>query len=163
MFLSFLVPFRSMVRVSSHPSVDILVLVPYSNHGTRKRMSTDESRASNQRWSTRSRWGFSRRAGSSTRSRRGFSRRAKTRTRSCRGFSWRAKTRTHTRRVLLSPRPTGLDQYTTSVLYGTFFPFMWLSRKNFVSNPTPVLLQSSSVLTTHPSRGRILGVIGTKF
>jgi hypothetical protein len=72
MFLSFLVPFRSMVRGSSHPSVDILVLVPYSNHGTRTRMSTDKSRASNQRSSTRSRRGFSRRAGPSTRSRRGF-------------------------------------------------------------------------------------------
>jgi hypothetical protein len=27
---------------SSHPSVDILVLVPFSIHGTRTRMSTDE-------------------------------------------------------------------------------------------------------------------------
>ncbi len=82
MFLSFLVPFRSMVRGSSHPSVDILVLVPYSNHGTKTRMSTDESRALDQRSSTPSRRGFCRRAGSSTRSRRGFCRRAKTRTRS---------------------------------------------------------------------------------
>jgi hypothetical protein len=71
-------------------------------------MSTDESRASNQRSSTRSRRGFSRRAGSSTRSRRGFSRRAKTRTQSRRGFSRRAKTRTRTRRVVLSPRPKAL-------------------------------------------------------
>ncbi len=108
MFLSFLVPFRSMVRGSSHPSVDILVLVPYSNHGTRTRMSTDKSRASNQRSSTRPRRAFSRRAGSSTRSRRGFSRRAKTRTRSRWGFSQRAKTRTRTRRVLLSPHSTAL-------------------------------------------------------
>ncbi len=52
MFLSFLVPFRSMVWGSSHRSVDIFVLVPYSNHGTRTRMSTAESRALNQRSST---------------------------------------------------------------------------------------------------------------
>jgi hypothetical protein len=71
-------------------------------------MSTDESRASNQRSSTRSRQGFFRRAGSSTRSRRGFSRKAKTRTRSRRGFSRRTKTHTRTRRVVLSPRPTAL-------------------------------------------------------
>jgi hypothetical protein len=108
MFLSFLVPFRSMVRGSSHPSVNILVLVPYSNHGTRTRMSTDESRASNQRLSTRYRRGFSWRAGSSTRSHRGFSRRAKTCTQTRRGFSRRAKTRTRNRRVLLSPRSTAL-------------------------------------------------------
>jgi hypothetical protein len=42
MFLSFLVPFRSMVRGSSHPSVDILVLVPYSNHGTRTKPRTSD-------------------------------------------------------------------------------------------------------------------------
>ncbi len=108
MFLSFLVPFRSMVWGSSHPSVDILVLVPYSNHGTRTRMSTAESRTSNQQSSTRSRRGFSRRAGSIIRYRRGFSRRAKTRTRNRRGFSRRAKTRTRNRRVLLSPRSTAL-------------------------------------------------------
>jgi hypothetical protein len=42
MFLSFLVPFRSMVRGSSHTSEDILILIPYSNHGTRTRMSTDD-------------------------------------------------------------------------------------------------------------------------
>ena len=108
MFLCFLVPFRSMVRGSSHPSVDILVLIPYSNHGTRTKMSTDESRALNQRLGTRSRRGFSRRAGSSTRSLRGFSRRVKTRTRSRRVFSRRAKTRTRTRRLVLSPRPTAL-------------------------------------------------------
>ncbi len=110
MFLSFLVPFRSMVRGSSHPSVDILVPVPYSNHGTRMRMSTDESRASNQRSSTRPWRGFSRRVKTRTRSHRGFSRRAKTCTRSHRGFSRRAKTRipTHTRRVLLSSRSTVL-------------------------------------------------------
>jgi hypothetical protein len=71
-------------------------------------MSTDKSQASNQRLSTRSRRGFSRRAGSSTRSGRGFSRRAKTRTLSRRGFSRRAKTHTRTRRVVLSPRPTAL-------------------------------------------------------
>ena len=69
-------------------------------------MSTDESRASNQRSSTRSRRGFSWRAGSSTQSRRGFSRKAKTRTRTRRWFSQRAKTRN--RRVLLSPRSTAL-------------------------------------------------------
>ncbi len=57
----------------------------------RTRMSTDESRASNQRSSTRSRRGFSRRAGSRTRSRQGFSWRVKTRTQSRRGFSRRAK------------------------------------------------------------------------
>ena len=59
-------------------------------------MSTDESRASNQR--------------SSTRSRRGFSWRVKTRTRSRRGFSRRARARAcaRTRRVILSPRPTAL-------------------------------------------------------
>jgi hypothetical protein len=101
LLLSFLVPFRSMVRGSSHPSVDILVLVPYSNHGTRTRMSTDKSRASNQRSSTRSRRGFCRRAGLSTRSRRGFCRIAKTRTR--------------TRRVVLSPRSTAL--YSTVHLH----------------------------------------------
>ena len=71
-------------------------------------MSTDEPRASNQRSSTRSRRGFSRRAGSRTRSRRGFSWRVKTRTRSRQGFSRRAKTRARTRRVVLSPRPTAL-------------------------------------------------------
>ncbi len=70
-------------------------------------MSTDESRASNQRSSTRSRRGFSRRAGSRTRSRRGFSWRVKTRTRSRRGFSRRAHARARTRRVVLSP--TALD------------------------------------------------------
>jgi hypothetical protein len=68
-------------------------------------MSTDESRASNQRSSTRSRRGFSRRAGSRTRSWRGLSWRVKTRTRSLRGFSRRARART--RRVVLSP--TALD------------------------------------------------------
>jgi hypothetical protein len=73
-------------------------------------MSTDESRASNQRSSTRSRRGFFRRAGSSTRSRQGFSRRAKTRTQTRRGFSRRAKTCTRTRRVVLSPHPTALPQ-----------------------------------------------------
>ncbi len=57
-----------------------------------------ESRASNQRWSTRSRRGFSQRAGSRTHSRR--------------GFSWRAKTRARTRRVVLSPRPTALHTST---------------------------------------------------
>jgi len=87
MFLSFLVPFRSMVQGSSHPSVDILVLVPYSIHGTRTMMSTNESRASNQRSSTRS-W-------------REFFRRAKTRTRTRKGFSRRAKTRTCTGRVVM--------------------------------------------------------------
>jgi len=70
-------------------------------------MSTDESRASNQRLSTRSRRGFSRRAGSRTRSRRGFSWRVKTHTRSQRGFSRRARARARTRRVVLSP--TALD------------------------------------------------------
>ncbi len=71
-------------------------------------MSTDESRASNQRSSTRSWRGFSRRAGSRTCSRRGFSWIVKTRTRSRRGFSRRAKTRARTRRVVLSPHPTAL-------------------------------------------------------
>ena len=70
-------------------------------------MSTDESRASNQRSSTRSRRGFSRRAGLRTRSRRGFSWRVKTRTGSWRGFSRRAGARARTRRVVLSP--TALD------------------------------------------------------
>ncbi len=74
----------------------------------RTRMSTDESRALNQQSSTRSRRGFSRRAGSCTRSRQGFSWRVKTRTRSRRGFFRRAKTRARTRRVVLSPRPTAL-------------------------------------------------------
>ncbi len=108
MFLSFLIPFRSMVRGSRKPSVDILVLVPYSNHGTRTRMSTDKSRASNQRSSTCSRRGFSQRAKTGSRTRRGFSRRAKTGTRTRRGFSRRAKTRTRNRRVLLSPQSTAL-------------------------------------------------------
>jgi len=49
-------------------------------------MPTDESRALNQQSSTRSRRGFSRRAGSRTRSRRGFSWRVKTCTQSRRGF-----------------------------------------------------------------------------
>ncbi len=70
-------------------------------------MSTDESRASNQRSSTRSRRGFSRRAGSRTRSRVGFSWRVKTRTRSPREFSRGARARAHTRRAVLSP--TALD------------------------------------------------------
>jgi hypothetical protein len=71
-------------------------------------MSNAESRALNQRLSTRSRRGFSRRAGSITRSRRGFSRRAGSITRTHRGFSRKAKTRTRNRRVLLSPRSTAL-------------------------------------------------------
>ncbi len=33
---------RSMDRGTSHPSVDILVLVPFSIHGARTRMSIDE-------------------------------------------------------------------------------------------------------------------------
>ena len=72
-------------------------------------MSTDESRASNQRLSTRSPRGFSLRAGSRTRSRRGFSWRVKTRTRtrSRRGFSRRARARARSCRVVLSP--TALD------------------------------------------------------
>ncbi len=71
-------------------------------------MPTDESRASNQRSSTHSRRGFSRRAGLRTRSWRGFSWRVKTRTRSHRGFSRRARARARTRRVVLPPRPTAL-------------------------------------------------------
>jgi hypothetical protein len=63
--------------------------------------------------STRSRRGFSRRAGLSTRSHRGFSRRAKTRTGSCQGFSRRAKTRT--RLVLLSPHLTALGRVITGL------------------------------------------------
>ena len=81
-------------------------------------MSTDEPRASNQQSSTRSRRGFSLRAGSSTQSRRGFSRKAKTRTRTRRWFSQRAKTRN--RRVLLSPRSTALiysEEEALSVLF----------------------------------------------
>ncbi len=106
-FLFNLVSFRSMVLgsrlVSGHPR-------PRSSiPGMRTRTSTDVSRASNQRWSTPSRRGFCRRAGSSARSCRGFSRRAKTRTRSRQGFSRRAKTHTRTRRVVLSPRRTALD------------------------------------------------------
>ncbi len=95
-------------------------------------MSTDESRAANQRSSTRSWRGFSRRAGSSTRSRRGFSRRAKTRTR--------------TRLVVLSPRPTALagcsllrdgDFCSLDLLHGglgiTILQFFDQKRKNFCS------------------------------
>ncbi len=80
-------------------------------------MSTAKCRASNQQSSTRSRRGFSRRAGSITRYRRGFSRRAKTRTRNRRGFSRRAKTRTRNRQVLLSPRSTALP---VTPLYAPF-------------------------------------------
>ncbi len=90
MFLSFLVPFRSIILEPWNEDEDV------------------HRRVSNQRSSTRSRRGFSQRAGSITRSRRGFSRRAKTRTRTRRGFSQRAKTRTRNRRVLLSPRSTAL-------------------------------------------------------
>jgi hypothetical protein len=78
----------------------------------RTRMSTDESRASNQQSSTRSRRGFSRRAGSRTRSCRGFSWRVKTRTQSRRGFSRRVKTRARTHRVVLSPCPIALTNTT---------------------------------------------------
>jgi hypothetical protein len=82
---------RGSWPISGHPRPRTLI------HGPRTRMSTDVSRASNQRWSTRSRRGFFRRAGLSTGSCRGFSRRVKTRTRTRRGFSRRAKTRTRTR------------------------------------------------------------------
>ena len=85
---------RGSWPISGHPRPRSLI------HGQRTRMSTDESRALNQRSSTGSWRGFSRRAGSSNQSRRGFSRRAKTRTRTRRGFSRRAKTRTRNRRVL---------------------------------------------------------------
>ena len=93
---------RGSWPISGHPRPRSLI------HGLRMRMSTDESPASNQPSITRSRRGFSRRAGSSSRSPRGFSKRAKTPTRSCQGFSRRVKTRTRTRRVVLSPRPTAL-------------------------------------------------------
>jgi len=105
---------RGSWPISGHPRPRSLI------HGPRTRMSTDEPRASNQQSSTRSRRGFSRRAGSSNRSRRGFSRRAKTRTRTRRGFSRRAKTRTRNRRVLLSPRSTALiysEEEALSVLF----------------------------------------------
>ena len=87
---------RGSWPISGHPRPRSLI------HRPRTRMSTDEPRASNQQSSTRSRRGFSRRAGSSNRSRRGFSRRAKTRTRTRRGFSRRAKTRTRNRRLIYS-------------------------------------------------------------
>ena len=95
---------RGSWPISGHPHPRSLI------HGPRTRMSTDESWAWNQRSSTRSRRGFSLRAGSSTQSRRGFSRKAKTRTRTRRWFSQRAKTRN--RRVLLSPHTTALHGTT---------------------------------------------------
>ncbi len=92
-------------------------------------MSTDESRASNQRSSTRPwRW-FSLSAKTRTRNRQGFSRRAKTRTRTRRGFSRRAKTRTRNRRVLLSPRSTALST-TLHLRYETIFS-MYLRGRHF--------------------------------
>jgi hypothetical protein len=97
-----------MVRGSSHPSVDILVLVPFSIHGTRTRMSTNESWASNHRSSTRSWRGFYRRAVSSTRSHRGFFSWTDSFLDLGRGFSRRAKTCTRTRRVVLSSQLTAL-------------------------------------------------------
>ena len=75
-------------------------------------MPTDESRASNQRSSTRPRRWFSRRAGPRHRHRRAFSWRVETRPRSRRWFSRRAKTRPRNRRVLLSPRSTALHAFT---------------------------------------------------
>ncbi len=69
---------------------------------------TDESRASNHRSSTHSRWGFCRRTGSSCWSRRGFFSWIDSFLDLGRGFSRRAKTRTCTCRVVLSPHPTAL-------------------------------------------------------
>jgi hypothetical protein len=93
---------RGSWPISGHPRPRSLI------HGQRTRMSTDESRALNQRSSTGSWRGFSRRAGSRTRSWQGFSSRVKTRNRSRRGFSRRACALARTRRVVLSPRPTAL-------------------------------------------------------
>jgi hypothetical protein len=90
-----LVPFKFMVRgswpISGHPRPRSLC------HGPRTRMPTDESRASNQRSSTRPRRWVSWKAGPRHRHRRAFSWRVETRPRNCRWFSRRAKTRPRNR------------------------------------------------------------------